>query len=62
MVSSDPPELRAGAETARRLALALDAINSQLEALGEAAEPDAVAAALGEPVKAFGAVAREALR
>jgi hypothetical protein len=61
MASGDPPEHLADAERARRLTLALEAIETRLEAIGQTAGPDAVAVALGEPVKAFDAAAREAL-
>lgn len=49
-----------GAEQARRLALALDAIEARLDALGPDAPPDAIADALAEPVRAFDAAARDA--
>lgn len=46
---------------ARRLALALDAIEAELDALELGADADVVAAALKEPIEAFDAAAREAL-
>jgi hypothetical protein len=47
---------------ARRLALALDAIEAQLDTLNLGAEPDVVAQALAWPIKVFDAAAKEALR
>jgi hypothetical protein len=44
---------------ARRLALALDAIEAQLDALPPGAEIGAVASALAGPVAAFDALAKE---
>ncbi|GAM96527.1 hypothetical protein U91I_00146 [alpha proteobacterium U9-1i] len=47
-------------EQARRLALALDAIESALEKIGPGAEPSAVVAALTGPVSAFDTAAKGA--
>jgi hypothetical protein len=41
---------------------ALDALEACLDALEEGADPDVAAAALAQPVKAFNASAKEALR
>lgn len=60
MASDSPPEARAALQ-ARRLAQALDAIEASLDALELGADPDAVAAALAEPVRAFDVIAKEAL-
>jgi hypothetical protein len=60
MASDSPSE--AAIVQARRLAAALDAIEARLEALGLWADPDEVAQALAEPVHAFDAAAKEALR
>lgn len=60
MASDSPPDARAAVQ-ARRLAQALDAIEARLDALDLGADPDAVAAALAEPVRAFDAAAKEAL-
>lgn len=62
MASEPHPDDRVRAEQARRLALALDAIESRLDALGMGAAPDAIVDALAEPVRAFDAAAREASR
>jgi len=62
MASDSHPDGRVSAEQARRLALALDAIEARLGALGMDAAPDAIADALAEPVRAFDAAAREASR
>ena len=45
---------------AKSLALALDAIESKLDALDLGADPDAVAQALAAPVRAFDAAAKAA--
>ena len=50
------------AEQGRRLALALDAIEARLDALGMGAAPDAIVDALAGPVRAFDAAAKEASR
>lgn len=47
-------------EQARRLALALDAIEAALENIGPGAEPSAVVAALTGPVSAFDTAAKGA--
>lgn len=62
MASDSPAEAKRTAVQARRLALALDAIEAQLDALELGAQPDVVARALKQPIKAFDAAAREALR
>lgn len=54
---SQPPETAA---LARRLALAADAIEAQLDALELGAAPDVVARALVGPVRAFDAAAKDA--
>ena len=59
MVSDSPS--REAALQARRLARALDAIEAELDALKLGADPDAVAKALAEPIRAFDAAAKEAL-
>lgn len=60
MASESPSEARAALQ-ARRLALALDAIEATLDGLELGADPDVVAKALEEPIRAFDAAAREAL-
>lgn len=52
------PEARAQ-EQARRLALAIDAIEAELDLLELGAAPDTVARALEGPVRAFAAAAKE---
>lgn len=59
-MASDSPN-REAALQARRLARALDAIEAKLDALDFGADPDAVARALSEPIRAFDAAAKEAL-
>ena len=54
-----PTEPRAVRDQARQLALALDAIEHCLSRLGPGADPDAIAAALAEPVRAFDLAAKE---
>jgi len=61
MASDSPAETRKAADQARRLALALDAIEAELDALELGANPDVVAKALKKPIEAFDAAAREAL-
>ena len=61
MASDSPAETRKTAVQARRLALALDAIEAQLDGLELGAQPDVVAKALKPPIEAFDAAAREAL-
>jgi methionine aminopeptidase len=46
---------------AAALNAALDAIEASLDALSPGARPDEIARALAEPVRAFDAVAKEAL-
>jgi hypothetical protein len=60
-MASDSP-FEAALAQARRLAAALDAIEARLDALALGADPDEVVAALAEPVRAFYAAAKEALR
>ncbi len=62
MASNSHPDGDVSAKQARRLALALDAIEARLDALGMGAEPDAIVDALAEPVRAFDAAAKEASR
>lgn len=62
MASDSLPEPRDAALEARRLALALDLIEAELARLELGAHPDVVAKALAEPIRAFDAAAREALR
>lgn len=50
------------AREARQLAAALDAIEAELDRLELGASPDVVARALAEPVRAFDAAAKEAVR
>jgi hypothetical protein len=59
-MASDSPS-REAALQARQLARALDAIEAELDALELGADPDAVAKALAEPIRAFDAAAKEAL-
>jgi hypothetical protein len=61
MASDSPAEARKTAHQARRLALALDAIEAQLDRLELGAQPDVVAKALKTPIEAFDTAAREAL-
>jgi hypothetical protein len=61
MASDSPAEIREAAVQARRLALALDAIEAQLDGLELGARPDVVAKALKTPIEAFDTAAREAL-
>jgi hypothetical protein len=62
MVSDSPSELRDDRAQARRLAVALDAIEAELNRLELGADPDIVAKALAEPIRAFDAAAKEAVR
>jgi hypothetical protein len=62
MASDSLSELRDTALEARRLALAVDLIEAELARLELGAHPDVVAKALAEPIRAFDAAAREALR
>jgi len=61
MASDSLSEVRAAAQ-ARQLAAALDAIDAELNRLELGARPDVVARALAEPIRAFDAAAKEALR
>jgi hypothetical protein len=60
MASDSPSD--ATAVQARCLAVALDAIEAGLAGLALGADPDDVAATLADPVRAFDAVAKEAVR
>jgi len=60
MVSDSPNAARA--DQAAKLVAALDALENRLDAAELGADPDVVAKALAEPVRAFDAAAREALR
>jgi len=62
MASDSLSEAHAAAACSRRLALALDAIEAELDRLELGASPDVVARALAEPIRAFDAAAREAVR
>jgi len=62
MASDSHSEVREAAVQARRLASALDAIESELNRLDFGADPGAVATALAGPVRAFDAAAKEAMR
>jgi hypothetical protein len=61
MASDSPGEPKNTTAQARRLALALDAIEAQLDVLELGADPDVVREALRRPIEAFDAAAREAL-
>ena len=61
MASDSPIGAREAAVQARRLALALHAIEARLDDLELGADPDVVAKALKHPIEAFDAAAREAL-
>ncbi len=61
MASDSPAETRKTAVRARRLVLALDAIEAHLDGLELGAQPDVVAEALKLPIEAFDVAAREAL-
>jgi hypothetical protein len=61
MASDSLPEVRAAAQ-ARQLAVALDAIEAELDRLELGASPDVVARALAGPIRAFDAAAKEAMR
>ena len=61
MASDSPAKAKNTAAQARRLALALDAIEAQLNDLELGADPDVVAKALREPIEALNAAAREVL-
>jgi hypothetical protein len=62
MASDSPLKVRDTAHQARRLAAALDAIEAELDRLELGSSPDAVARALAEPIRAFDAAAKEAMR
>ena len=62
MVSATPSQPRKAVDEARRLALALDAIEAELDMLNLGAPPDQVAAALAGPVRQFDAAAEEIMR
>jgi hypothetical protein len=62
MASDSPSEVRDRAQQARTLAMALDAIEAELERLELGADPDVVAHALAGPIRAFDAAAKEAIR
>jgi hypothetical protein len=59
MANESPAAPIEAAVFARRLSLALDAIEAQLDALPAGAEMDAVASALSGPVAAFDAIAKQ---
>ncbi len=59
-MASDSPSRDAG-DQAWRLARALDAIEAKLDALELGADPDAVARALADPIRAFDAAAKEVM-
>lgn len=60
MASGSPAQAHETAALARRLALAVDAIEAELAALELGANPDVVAEALAGPVRAFDAAAKDA--
>ena len=60
MAVERPPETEDIALQARRLALALDAIEAELARLSLGADPDAIADALANPIRAFDAAAKGA--
>ena len=62
MASDSLPTVRNAAAQARQLAAALNAIEAELARLELGARPDVVARALAEPIRAFDAAAKEALR
>jgi hypothetical protein len=53
-----PSDANEAAHAARRMALALDAIETELSRLHLGAEPNAIADALALPLRAFDAAAR----
>ncbi len=61
MTGDQSPDAAEAAAQARRLALALDAIEASLDGLGAGARPSAIADALAAPVRAFDALAKEVL-
>jgi hypothetical protein len=62
MASDSPSAVRDTAQEARRLAAALDVIEAELNRLELGSNPDVVARALAEPIRAFDAAAKEAMR
>lgn len=63
MAEKRRPEIDQEAQAAaRRLSLAIDAIEAELSALSLGADPDSVARALAAPVRLFDTAAKEALR
>ena len=60
-MASDSPDAVRNAQ-ARQLAAALDAIESCLDRLQPGADPDHIARALADPIRAFDAAAKEAVR
>jgi hypothetical protein len=62
MASDSPTEVRDTAQQARRLAAALDAIEAELDRLELGSNPDVVARAMAEPIRALDAAAKEAMR
>ena len=60
MAEPDLSETGMRRDQAQRLALALDAIEHRLAMIGPGADPDAIAAALADPVRAFDLAAKEA--
>lgn len=60
MAVERPPETEDIALQARRLALALDAIEAELSRLSLGAHPDAIVDALANPIRAFDAAAKGA--
>ncbi len=61
MMDLSPSEACSGEAQARRLALALDAIEACLDGLRPGAAPSAIAAALAAPVRAFDTLAKDVL-
>jgi hypothetical protein len=61
MMDCSSGEAHSGEAQARRLALALDAIEACLDGLRPGAAPSAIAGALAAPVRAFDALAKEVL-
>jgi hypothetical protein len=60
MASDSPSQALDAAALARRLVMAVDAIEAELAALELGADPDVVAKALAGPVRAFDAAAKDA--
>ncbi len=61
MMDVSPSEARSSEAQARRLALALDAIEACLDRLRPGAAPGAIASALAAPVRAFDTLAKDVL-